>query len=1094
MAMTVDQLRALFPSGGSGGFELDTGRLGLAGDSGTFEHFPGGVLTLGQATADSVGLAVTGTVAFAGQEMPATARFFSSGSAVTGLLFEARPATWLLETAVSRVDLTELAPRGRDLRLLLAAGAAAAEAGECPAAGPWAAFHLGSAVDKSVEFRAELRKDSIGAAHAVEGRPVLVAPLLEALGEYDVELPGPLVEWLEEIQLHQHPMGKTDNVMVTAGAPLDQGTGANPVEVLVLRTTVLGRTGQDGKVKATTVAMLRVRTDWDAAGLPLVGPMIGNGLLSMPALQIMYISEKNLSAEDVTKINRVITEYNLGPLQQLPTANEAAGVPLTKGVNAAVYLSVMGTPSPALVITVPPKFGPEPEGKEKPKLEHTFAIGKPLGPVYLAAIVVRYDFKKGLLIELQGQVTIGALTWEVAGLGFYVGMSGGFPLLPFLHGMAIEATAADGLIGISGGLSNREPDDPALDFQLAGLLLVKAMAVQIGAQALWARSTEGWHSVFIYGEASLIGGASLFGPPPFTVTGFSAGFGVNSSFKKVPDGAEIAEFPLVARLDAAQALPGMPAPTPYTPEDALKALTGPTGWIRPQQGQYWIAAGVKFTSFGFIETKALAVLELGDSVKAMLLGRTSVSLPRNVNPAARSVAKVNIGLSLGFDSAAHCLSMDAALLPGSYVLDPSIELTGGIAVYVWTGGGRAGDFAISLGGYHPSYNVPVHYPNPKRLGIVWSPASDITVRAEAYAAITPAAFMFGGRLAAVYDKGVFSAWFTAHLDVLVQWKPFYLDVSLGISIGVAATVKVWFVRVRISVEVGIDLHLWLPPFGGRATVKLWFISFSFGFGSSRDSTPSVDWPEFRAQIPAPVRVAANEGLLTDIDQEEIVRRAATKEPTLVSSAGFSFTTEAGIPASHLYLNDRLIKQSNEGTIDIRPMRKTGVTSAHRVTVTKDTAPFDPVEHYWTVKEVTGSVAPGLWGKPLAKPGDALKGEQLLEGRYTGLKITLPPPDYGTDTGPVTSQALSYDGLPDGRMPLRVADAAGPAPVADPQSIRTVVDTVADPAVAARRGAAHRALARLGAGTGPDTDSPLTGYADLAGRSLTTPPLTTTATR
>ncbi|WDT89838.1 hypothetical protein H0E86_30875 [Streptomyces sp. SCSIO-PteL053] len=163
---------------------------------------------------------------------------------------------------------------------------------------------------------------------------------------------------------------------------------------------------------------------------------------------------------------------------------------------------------------------------------------------------------------------------------------------------------------------------------------------------------------------------------------------------------------------------------------------------------------------------------------------------------------MNIGLSLGFSSAEHCLSMDVALLPGSYVLDPSIELTGGIAVYVWTGGGRAGDFVISLGGYHPDYNVPAHYPRPQRLGFVWSPAGDITVRAEAYAAITPAAFMFGGRLAAVYDKGVFSAWFTAHLDVLAQWKPFYLDVRLGISIGVAATIKVWFVRVRISVEVG----------------------------------------------------------------------------------------------------------------------------------------------------------------------------------------------------------------------------------------------------------------------------------------------------
>ncbi|MEU2393511.1 DUF6603 domain-containing protein [Streptomyces sp. NPDC007369] len=1093
MALTVDELRALFPTEASGRFELDTAGLGWSEESTTFEHLPERRLVLTRATADLSDLAVTGRVTLAGEEMPATARFTATGGTVTGLVFEATPATWLLQTALARVDLTELAPRGRGLRILLAAGPDGAQAGQCPSPGPWAAFHLGSAVEKSVEFRAELRKDSIGAAEAVEGQRPLVAPLLEALGEHGVDLPGPLVDWLEEVRLHQHPMGKTDNAMVTAVAPVDQGTGPEPVEVLLLRTTVLGHVNDEGKPKPTTVALLRVRTDWDASGLPLVGPMIGAGLVSLPALQIIYVSVA-LTGEDARKINQVITEYNLGPIQQLPAPSEAAGVPLTKGPNAAVYLSVLGTPAPAAVISIPPDKPAGEDEKRKWKLQYVFELDKTLGPVHLQQIVLTYDPKKGLLVSFEGSATVGSLVWDVAGLGFYVGMSGGFPLLPFLHGMIIEAAAANGLIGISGGLLNREPEDPTLDFELAGLLLVRAMAVEIGAQAVWARSTEGWHSVFVYGEASLAGGAALFGPPPFTVTGFSAGFGVNSSFKKVPTGTEIAEFPLVARLDAAQALPGMPAPEPYSPEDALKALTGPTGWIRPDQGSHWIAAGVKFTSFGFVDTKALAVIELGDSVKVMLLGRTSVTLPRTANPAARVIAKVNIGLSLAYTSDEHRLSMDVALLPGSYVLDPSIVLTGGIAVYAWTGGARAGDFVVSLGGYHPAYNVPAHYPRPQRLGFVWSPASDITVRAEAYAAVTPAALMFGGRLAAVYDKGILSAWFTAHLDVLVQWKPFYMDVSLGISIGVAATVKVAFIRVRISVEVGVDLHLWLPPFGGRATVKLWFISFSFGFGSSRDHSPSVDWPEFRTQIPAPVRITPNEGLLADVDEAEIAVRAAVKDPVLVSCAGFGFTTEAGIPASHIYVNDVLWKESEHGLIDIRPMRLTGVRSEHRVTLTKDGTPFDPAAHFWTLTEVTGAVAPGLWGEPLAKPGDALKGEHLLEGRFTGLRITLPEPDYGTDTGPVTSDALAYEGLPDGDMPLRSAAPAGPQPALDPDSIALVERTVAAPDVADKRGSVFEALARFGAGVGADADSPLTGYAGLAGRSLTTPPLTTTATR
>ena len=115
--------------------------------------------------------------------------------------------------------------------------------------------------------------------------------------------------------------------------------------------------------------------------------------------------------------------------------------------------------------------------------------------------------------------------------------------------------------------------------------------------------------------------------------------------------------------------------------------------------------------------------------------------------------------------------------------------------------------------------------------------------------------MIGWAVAAVYESkhgGIaVRAWFAVHLDALVQWKPFYADLAIGLSIGVSASVKVAFIRVKVSVEVGVELQLWLPPVGGRAKVKVWFVSFSFGFGADRQGAPPVPWADFQIQLPDP---------------------------------------------------------------------------------------------------------------------------------------------------------------------------------------------------------------------------------------------------
>ena len=67
----------------------------------------------------------------------------------------------------------------------------------------------------------------------------------------------------------------------------------------------------------------------------------------------------------------------------------------------------------------------------------------------------------------------------------------------------------------------------------------------------------------------------------------------------------------------------------------------------------------------------------------------------------------------------------------SYVLAPDCRLTGGFALCFWfKPHPRAGDFVVSLGGYHPAFNAPPHYPAVPRLGVAWSPEEPLKLGAR----------------------------------------------------------------------------------------------------------------------------------------------------------------------------------------------------------------------------------------------------------------------------------------------------------------------------------------------------------------------------
>ncbi len=262
----------------------------------------------------------------------------------------------------------------------------------------------------------------------------------------------------------------------------------------------------------------------------------------------------------------------------------------------------------------------------------------------------------------------------------------------------------------------------------------------------------------------------------------------------------------------------------------------------------------------------------------------------------------------------------------------------------------------------------------------------------------------------------------------------------------------------------------------------------------------MPWEDFHVQLPAPSRTTLKRGIelpgATEDSSDACAEApAGAPEPLLVRMDGFTVAVESAVPASKITLNDAPFAGSDAARIDIRPMRLTGVVSEQVVEIRKQgvTGPYDWRLAGWKVKATTEGVPRALWGRPLANPQQALGEEGLVPGCLTGLTIEVPGPERSqSSVGPVPAGALKVEPvLPDGNMPLHDTAHAGESPVAEEDSVRVIADTLLR--TATKRTKVHQALAALG--VAPGSDGPLTRYADLAGNTLTDPPLlTTTGTR
>lgn len=523
-------------------------------------------------------------------------------------------------------------------------------------------------------------------------------------------------------------------------------------------------------------------------------------------------------------------------LQLTDLAVSASGASGGNGIAAGIVSDTGTTPpqpafSPAIAVQ---KHGTQPVGVTLRAGTGDgpwwIAIQKGFGPLYLeqvglgVAMVQRRVDRVSVLLD--GSVSLFGLTCAVDDLQitYLVSRNAFFDPASWdvdLRGLAVSADMAG--LSIAGGLlKNVDPSTGAIEY--LGMLLARFGVYGITIYGGYGEGVEdGQRFVAFFAVGSVVG--PIGGPPAFFLTGIGGGFGINRQLVVPTDLSRFGDYPLIKALDVA-AKPG-------NPMDELRGL----GTAFPmKRGSFWFAAGLSFNSFALVDGIAVVAVEVGDGLDVNLLGLARMALPR---PQVALVS-IEIALLVRFSTSEGVLWVQGQLTDNSWLLYEDVRLTGGFAFVTWFKGEHAGEFVLTLGGYHPDFHRD-GYPVVPRLGMRWQFGSNIVIQAGSYFALTSEALMAGGDFSASASFGW--AWaelaFGAH--GIVYFDPFSYKVMAYVRIRAGISVDIWpFGEISMSVSLGARLELEGPDFHGKATIEVGPCEFSVEIGSrTQHRTPPL---------------------------------------------------------------------------------------------------------------------------------------------------------------------------------------------------------------------------------------------------------------
>ena len=245
---------------------------------------------------------------------------------------------------------------------------------------------------------------------------------------------------------------------------------------------------------------------------------------------------------------------------------------------------------------------------------------------------------------------------------------------------------------------------------------------------------------------------------------------------------------------------------------------------------------------GFVKAKLGVILALPDPL-LVILGVVSVIVPSPEVPPLLRVVDLHAELMVVF-------SPDYLLMRVSLVKSKIANVTasGDVALFFrWVGGA---DFAISVGGFFPKYIAPPEVTGLRPITLEVSPPIPwLTVRAEAYFAITPNTVQFGGRVTLIADLGIVGGKAWVGVDALFVFTPrfsFRCLIEAGIELSAFG-----------ETVAGVSFHgelsgmkPWRLEGHASAEILFWDVSFDLG---------PIEWgekDELIAPAVSPVQFAA----------------------------------------------------------------------------------------------------------------------------------------------------------------------------------------------------------------------------------------------
>lgn len=679
------------------------------------------------------------------------------------------------------------------------------------------------------------------------------------------------------------------------------------------------------------------------------------------------------------------------PLFQQFGGDKKAG-PAARDAGSTEGTSAAALPQPGVAASPPPDAAQAaapataPSATANPDTRAQSKIDQVVGAVRIKKVAMIFESGR-LGLKITGGLALAAFEFELMGLQVTVPQS---VLNDPTTAQDIEfsldgfgAEIREGTLSILGAfLRQHYPatgSDPAYD-EYNGILQVAFPPFNLTAMGSYANYRD-HPSLFMF--------AALGYPIPVSaallIEGLALGFGIHRDL-------------IAPQLDAVLSYPLIQiAVTPPPPIDIKDMADKMHQYFPPADGLYFVVAGVKFKAFGIVDTVAMLAVKFGRSFEIDLIGVSSIFYP---------AAFIELAWTARFIPEEGSIFVAGQLTSRSYLFIPQVQLTGGFAVAAWAAGEHQGDFAVTIGGYHPQYRVPAHYPDHvSRLGISFH-LDPITVKGGAYFAVTPQCLMMGGlleaSLEASYAATVASATFKAAIqiamDALVFFEPFHYDLTIGADATLDAAISFAFYTKHIHAHLHLDVHVWGPEFSGTAALDVGPKTFdvAFGAGSSVKALP-LAWDDFRGKF-----LQTND---KDGKPQDPVCAISVTRGLLATATSDDGTTLYVVDPKQVVIEAKSLIPVTDGKdprLGIAPMdiRNGGFKAS--LTLCGHENHFDPAE-------IRSAVSGGIWGgaglQALDLSGSA---DGLVKDVLTGFRLTPSQGAQTPETHPIPRDSFAYN--------------------------------------------------------------------------------------